>query len=58
MPTTAKQKLEKQRAITKAIQEAHEFWKDHPGLSSQSTYDLALAVTVHLKQAGFKIVKA
>ena len=54
----AKQKAEKHKAIMKAIQDGHEFWKDNPMMPSQSTYDLALSITVRLKEAGFKIVKA
>ena len=58
MSTTAKQKAEKNQAIMEALQEGHDLWKDHPSMPNQSTYDLALSVTIKLKEAGFKIVKA
>tara|TARA_Y100001963_G_scaffold98400_1_gene135332 strand:+ start:274 stop:456 length:183 start_codon:yes stop_codon:yes gene_type:complete len=60
MGKTAKRKFdaEKEKAIVEAIRKGHEFWKDHPSLPNQSTYDLALWIKEEIRRAGFKIVKA
>tara|TARA_Y100000310_G_scaffold82037_1_gene78626 strand:+ start:455 stop:703 length:249 start_codon:yes stop_codon:yes gene_type:complete len=49
--------VEKSREVSDAIRAGHAFWKDHPGMPKQSTYDLALSIVVKLKEAGYTIVR-
>ena len=49
--------VEKNREVSDAIRAGHAFWKDHPGMPKQSTYELARSIVVKLKEAGYTIVR-
>ena len=49
--------VEKNREVSNAIIEGHDWWKDNPSFPSQTTYDMAACITVKLAQAGYTIVR-
>ena len=49
--------VEKNREVSDAIVVGYHRWKENPSFPSQTTYDMALCITLELKEAGYTIVR-
>jgi len=49
--------VEKSKDVSDAIIVGYDRWKDNPSFPSQTLYDMALCITLELKEAGYTIVR-